>query len=201
MSSDMRRNAPAAARNRDPILGILQQQLPDRGLILEVASGTGEHVVHFAAAMPRLTFQPTDPSPEARSSTDAWVEAMGLPNVRPAIELDVTTPAWPIDEAAGVICINMIHIAPWAAAEGLLRGASGILPVGGPLMLYGPFKEGGRHTAPGNEAFDQDLRMRNPAWGVRDINEVAELAASIDFLAPQIERMPANNLILVFRKR
>ena len=200
MSSDMRRNAPAAARNRDPILVTLRHHLPQRGLILEVASGTGEHVVHFATAMPGLTFQPSDPSPEARSSTDAWVHAMGLSNVRAAVELDVTQPVWPIDEAAGLICINMIHITPWAAAEGLFRGASNVLAAGGPLVLYGPFREGGRHTAPSNEAFDKDLRMRNPAWGVRDIEEVAELAATVGFLAPEIVRMPANNLILVFHK-
>ena len=200
MVSDVRRNAPAAARNRDPILGILRRHLPELGLILEVASGTGEHVVHFAAAMPGLTFQPSDPPAEARSSTDAWVREMRLPNVRAAIELDVTPAAWPIDEAAGLICINMIHIAPWPATEGMLRGASSVLPAGGPLVLYGPFREGGRHTALSNQAFDKDLRLRNPNWGMRGIEDVAQLASSMGFSAPEIEHMPANNLVLVFCK-
>ncbi len=200
MDSDLRRSAPAATRNRDPILAILRHHLPERGLILEVASGTGEHVVHFAAAMPNLTFQPSDPVHEARSSTDAWVRAMGLTNVREAIEIDATAAVWPIDAAAAIICINMIHIAPWSATEGLLRGASRLLSAGGPLVLYGPFREGGRHTAASNQAFDSDLRLRNPEWGVRDLEAVERLASSVGFSAPEIERMPANNLVLVLRK-
>lgn len=201
MENDPRRSAPAASRNRDPILATLRKHLPGRGLILEVASGTGEHIVHFAAAMPALTFQPSDPTLEARASTDAWVRATGLTNVRAAIELDATATVWPIEAAEAIVCINMIHIAPWAATVGLLHGASRILPAEAPLALYGPFREGGRHTAPGNRAFDSDLRLRNPDWGVRDLDEVSEVASSVGFAAPEIERLPANNLVLVFRRQ
>jgi hypothetical protein len=150
MSLDPRRFAPAAARNRDPILAVLRQHLPRHGLVLEVASGTGEHVAHFAAGMPALTFQPSDPDPEARASIDAWVKALGLSNVRRSIDLDVAAADWPIEKADAVICINMIHIAPWRTAVGLVRGAAYVLDVCELLMLYGPFREGGQHTAPSN---------------------------------------------------
>ena len=201
MTADTRLHAPATARNREPILEVLRRHLPPRGLVLEVASGSGEHTAHFAPAFPELIFQPSDPDSEARASIDAWAAAFGLANVRPAIVLDATAEAWPIEAADAVLCINMIHIAPWAAAEGLVRGAARVLPPGGVLYLYGPFKRDGCHTAPSNEAFDRSLRLQNPDWGVRDLETVAALAEGHGFARPVIEQMPANNLSLVFRLR
>lgn len=197
---DPRRFAPAAARNRDPILDALRRHLPASGLVLELASGSGEHAIHFAAALPGLTFQPSDPQPEARASIDAWVTETGLPNIRPALAIDAADPGWPVTAADAVVCINMIHIAPWAATEGLLRGAAAILPPGGALILYGPYRRGGAHTAPSNADFDADLRARNPAWGVRDLEAVAALAAEHGFGPPAVAEMPANNLTVVFRR-
>jgi len=198
--SDPRRFAPAAARNRDAILDVLRRHLPASGLVLELASGSGEHAIHFAAALPDLTFQPSDPLPEARASIDAWVTETGLPNIRPALAIDAAAPGWPVTAADAVLCINMIHISPWAATEGLLRGAAAILPPGGPLILYGPYRRGGAHTAPSNAAFDADLRARNPAWGVRDLEAVAALAAEHGFGPPAVAEMPANNLTVTFRR-
>jgi SAM-dependent methyltransferase len=197
---DARRVAPAVARNRDAILAVLEKRLPECGLVLEVASGTGEHVVHFARSLgPDLIFQPSDPEPEARASIDAWRAAAGVANVLPAIELDAASPEWPLAQADAVVCINMIHISPWRATEGLMRGAARILRPGGLLYLYGPYRREGRHTAPSNASFDADLRRQNPAWGVRDIETVIELAAANGFKSPEIEQMPANNLSLCFR--
>ncbi|MBR0682711.1 DUF938 domain-containing protein [Roseomonas eburnea] len=196
--TDPRRFAPAAARNRDPILAVLRGCLPARGLVLEIASGSGEHAVHFAAAFPSLMFQPSDPDAAARASIDAW--ASGVTNLRPALALDAAAAEWPIAAADAVLCINMIHIAPWSACEGLMRGAAAILPAGAPLVLYGPYRRGGRHTAPSNAAFDADLRARNPAWGVRDLEEVAALAVASGFGATEVTEMPANNLVVVFRR-
>lgn len=196
----MKREAPAAARNRQPILDVLQPRLPKEGLVLEIASGTGEHVVHYAAARPALTFQPSDPDAGARASVDDWVRTLGLANVRPALEVDVTRSAWPVERADAVLCCNMIHIAPWEAAVGLIAGASRLLPPGGLLFLYGPYRRGGRHTAPSNEAFDSDLKRRNPAWGVRDLESVIERADAQGFSAPDIIEMPANNLSLLFNR-
>jgi SAM-dependent methyltransferase len=200
MNDDPRLYAPAAARNRQPILDVLRRHLPPKGLILEVACGSGEHVVHYAQACPHLTFQPSDPDIRHRASADAWAAARGLGNVRPAIDLDAAADAWPVAAAAAVLNCNMIHIAPWAAGQGLVRGAARILPPGGLLYLYGPYKRGGRHTAPSNEAFDASLRAENPLWGVRDLEAVADLAAAAGFGGPEIVDMPANNLSLVFRK-
>jgi len=196
----MKREAPAAARNRQPILEVLRTRLPDRGLVLEVASGTGEHAVHFAAALPGLDFQPSDPDADARASIDAWRADSGLPNLRPALALDAAAPAWPIEAADAILCCNMIHISPWASAVGLVGGAGRILPPGGLLYLYGPYRREGRHTAPSNEAFDADLKRRNPAWGVRDLEAVAALAAAAGLAGPEVVQMPANNLSVVFRK-
>jgi SAM-dependent methyltransferase len=201
MTADARHYAPAAARNRAPILEVLQRHLPSRGLVLEVASGSGEHTAHFATAFPDLVFQPSDPDPRALASIDAWAAALGLSNVRPAIALDATAEVWPIDAADAVLCINMIHIAPWAAAVGLMRGAARVLPKGGVLYLYGPFRREGRHTAPSNAAFDRSLRLQNPDWGVRDLEAVVVLAGAQGFAQPTVEAMPANNLSLVFRKQ
>jgi SAM-dependent methyltransferase len=200
MSHDRRLYFAAAARNRQPILDVLQEHLPPRGLALEVASGSGEHVVHFAQACPDLVFQPSDPDPAHRASIDAWTAALGLANVRPAIDLDAMAPTWPVAAANAVLCSNMIHIAPWGATVGLVRGAGRIVPPGGVLYLYGPYRRGGRHTAPSNAAFDASLRAQNTAWGVRDLEAVADLAAAEGFAAPIVVEMPANNLSLVLRK-
>ncbi len=196
----MKRQAPAAARNRQPILEVLLPRLPAEGLILEVASGSGEHAMHFAAALPNLVFQPSDPDPDARASIDDWIATGGLANIHPALALDAAAPAWPIERAAAVLCCNMIHISPWSSAVGLMAGAGRIVPAGGLLYLYGPYRRNGQHTAPSNEAFDRDLRSRNPAWGVRDLEAVTELAVAEGFAAPEIVEMPANNLSLVFRR-
>lgn len=196
----MKRQAPAAARNRQPILDVLQARLPREGLVLEVASGTGEHIVHYATARPELTFQPSDPDVDARASVDDWVRTLGLANVRPALEIDVTARTWPVERADAVLCCNMIHIAPWEAAVGLVAGAARVLSPGGLFFLYGPYRQGGRHTAPSNEAFDADLKRRKPAWGVRDIEAVIDLAGAQGFSTPEIVEMPANNLSLLFNR-
>jgi SAM-dependent methyltransferase len=200
MSRDARLHAPATLRNRQPILEVLAPHLPRSGLILEVASGSGEHVVHFARAHPHLAFQPSDPDAGHRASTDAWAAALGLANVRPAIALDAAAEAWPVETADAVLAINMVHIAPWAAAVGLMRGAARVLPPGGVLYLYGAYKVDGQHTAPSNEAFDASLRAQDPAWGVRDLEAVVAVAGAHGLPAPIVEQMPANNLSLVFRK-
>ena len=197
MTDDARIFAPSAARNRDPILQGLRRHLPPSGTVLEVASGSGEHVVHFAASLPGLTWQPTDPQPDRRASIDRW--AAGHPTVMPALALDATGD-WPIQHADVVLCINMIHIAPWQAAEGLVAGAARILPSGGLLALYGPFRRAGLPIEPGNAAFDADLRTRNPAWGLRELEVVASLAAGAGFGPPVIDPMPANNLLVLFRR-
>lgn len=198
--TDHRQQAPAATRNRDPILAVLRRVLPQTGTVLEIASGSGEHSVHFARALPGLVFQPSDPNPEARLSIAAWAADSGLANLRPPLALDAASPSWDVTAADAVLCINMIHISPWAATEGLIRGAAGILPPGGPLYLYGPYRRAGVVTAPSNEAFDQDLRRRDPAWGLRDLEAVAALAAAAGFSGPAVTAMPANNLSVVFRR-
>lgn len=196
----MRREAPAAARNRDPILEVLRQHLPQKGLVLEFASGTGEHVVHFASALPALSFQPSDPNANARASIDDWAKTLGLANVAPALPLDASAAAWPVAGVTAILCINMIHISPWAATEGLLAGAGRALPPGGVLFLYGPYRRAGHPTAPGNETFDRDLRARDPAWGLRALEDVAALAARHGLGPPEVIEMPANNLSVVFRR-
>jgi len=191
--------SPAAARNRAPILDVLRRVLPARGLVLEIASGSGEHVVYFAAALAQLTWQPTDPDPEALTSIAAYRAAARLPNLLPPLALDASAPIWPVTHADAIVAINMIHIAPWAAAEGLMAGAERLMaPV---LVLYGPFREGGRHTAPSNAAFDESLRARNREWGVRDLDEVAALASRHGLMLHERIAMPANNLSVVFRRR
>ena len=197
---DSRQYAPAASRNRGPILDVLRPILPSSGLVLEVASGTGEHVVHFARAFPMLEWQPSEPSREARQSIDAWIAAEGTDNVHPPLDLDVASDSWPVDHAAAVVCINMIHISPWAATEGLMRGASRILDPGAPLYLYGPFRRAAKPIEPSNAAFDEDLRSRDPRWGLRDLDEVAACASSHGFNPDGVVEMPANNLSVIFRR-
>ena len=194
-------SSPAVARNRDFILAVLRRALPGRGTVVEIASGSGEHAVHFAAALPQLTWQPTDPDPEARDSIAAYRAAAQLPNLLPPLALDAMSPTWPVTQADDMVAINMIHIAPWAAAEGLIAGAERLLSAGGVLFLYGPFCEHGRHTAPSNAAFDESLRARNREWGVRDLDEVAALASRHGFALEERVATPANNLSVVFRRR
>lgn len=204
MMNDARQYAPAAARNRDPICAVLRRVLPATGLVLEVASGSGEHAVHFAAAFPALTFQPSDPDPAALESIAAWRAVAGLDNLLPPIALDVAEAAWPLppssQAADALICINMVHISPWESTIGLMRGAAILLPPQAPLYLYGPYRRGGAHTAASNAAFDAELRRRNPAWGLRDMEEVIALGAAAGFDPPQVIDMPANNFSLVFRR-
>jgi hypothetical protein len=199
--SDARQHAPATARNAEPILAILREVLPASGTVLEIASGTGEHAVHFARALPALTWQPSDPSPEARASIAAWTAEQARPNVLPPLALDAALADWPIDRADAVVCINMVHISPWAATEGLIRAAAMILPLGGPLVLYGPYHRAGRALEPSNAAFDADHRRRNPAWGLRLLEDVVELAAGRGLALERVVEMPANNLSVVLRRR
>lgn len=194
-----RQTAPAVARNRDAILAVLRGILPQTGLVLEIASGTGEHAVHFAKHFADLTFQPSDPDPFARKNIAAWIAAENLKNVAPPLALDASAPDWPIARADALLCINMVHISPWAATLGLFAQARRILPAGAPLYLYGAYKCGGAHTAPSNVAFDNWLRAQNPEFGVRDLEALVETAAQHGFGPPEIIEMPANNLSLIFR--
>ncbi len=198
--SDTRLRAPAVARNRNAILDVLRRVLPSRGLVLEIASGSGEHAAHFAAAFPDLVFQPSDPDPKARASIDAWSASSGLENIRPALALDAARAPWPLARADAVLCINMTHISPFSATEGLLRQAGEILPSGAMLYLYGPYMREGVETAESNLAFDAWLRAHNPQWGLRDLGAVAALARESGFLAPEIVEMPANNVSAIFRR-
>lgn len=195
-----RRFAPAATRNRDPILAVLRPLLPAAGTVLELASGTGEHIVHFTRALPHLTWQPSDPSPDARASIAAWIAAEALANVRPPLDLDASAPVWPLGTVDAILCINMIHISPWAATEGLMRGAGAHLVPGGLLYLYGPYRRADVPTAPSNEAFDADLRSRDPRWGLRDLETVREIAAAHGLRFETIAEMPVNNLSVIFHK-
>jgi hypothetical protein len=193
---DPRRHAPAAERNREPILSVLRDRFPSRGIVLEIASGTGQHVAHFARALPALDWQPSELDPQAHGSIDAWT--VGLHNVRPAVTLDVTSPSWGLPVYDAIFNANMIHIAPWEACVGILRGAREHLRAGGILALYGPFKVGGQHTAPSNASFDASLRQRDPQWGIRDLEAVASLADDHQLGLRERVEMPANNQMLIF---
>jgi hypothetical protein len=192
--------APAAERNRQPILDVLRRVLPPAGLVLEVASGTGQHAIFFSEYLPDLQWQPTDASSEALQSIGAWVDETARENLLPPLELDVRSPQWPVTKAEALVCINMIHISPWEATEGLFQGASKLLTGGAPLVTYGPYRLHGEHTAPSNEAFDQSLRSRNARWGVRDIDELSELAGQTGFALQERVGMPANNMTLVWTR-
>ena len=198
--SDARRSAPHVARNAAPIAEVLRGILPARGLVLEIASGSGEHAVHFAREFPALSFQPSDPEPAALRSIDAWRAEAGLTNLLPALALDVRAAEWPIAAADAILCINMIHISPWAATEGLMRGAGRLLAPGALLYLYGPYRQAGVETAPSNEAFDESLRARDPEWGLRDLEHVVAEAGANGLRLDRIVAMPANNLSVVLRK-
>ena len=203
-SVDAKQYAPAAERNAGAICEVLGRCLPTSGTILEIGSGTGQHVVAFAAAYPELIWQPSDPDPELRASIAAWIAAAGLANVRPPLDLDVTVEGWEraVDGSlAGMVCINLLHIAPWAACKGLMAGARALLGPGAPLFLYGPFRQGGRHTAPSNARFDRYLRAYDPAWGVRDLEAVVQCAADHGLEPVDAVPMPAANLSVILRRQ
>ncbi len=196
-----KRHAPATARNREAIAHILGDVLPSSGLVLEIASGSGEHVVHFAQHFPARRWQPSDPDPAALASIAAWAQDTGLDNLAPAIRIDAADPdGWPLTQADAILCINMVHISPWEATLGLLRGAAALLPAGGPLYLYGPYLQDGIETAPSNLAFDRSLRARDPAWGLRRVHDVEAAARAHGLDLETIVPMPANNLSLIFRR-
>ncbi len=190
----------SSERNKDPILDVLKAVMPKTGLILEIASGTGQHAVHFAAALPGIVWQPSDIDPELRASVSAWRDEAALQNLLEPIHLDVTADPWPVRDAAAMVCTNMIHIAPWEACIGLLDGAGRILPEGGILYMYGPYKVGGKHTAPSNEQFDQSLRARDALWGIRNLDDVALEARRRGLHLIKTQKMPANNFSVIYRK-
>ena len=194
-----KRHAPATLRNRDAILAVLREALPSSGLVLEVASGSGEHAVHFAAALPALDWQPSDPDPAALASIEAWRGEADLANLRAPIVLDAAAD-WPIDRADAVLCINMTHISPWEATVGLFRGGAALLSSGAPLILYGPYFHADVAPAPSNVEFDASLRARDPRWGIRALEDVAALATAQGFALDSVQAMPANNLTLIFRR-
>jgi len=198
---DSRGFAPATGRNRDPILGVLARVVPAGARVLEIGSGTGEHAVYFAARLPGVTWQPSDPTADSRASIDAWRAHEKVDNVAPATDLDVTQRPWPVDRYDAIVCINMIHISPWCSTEALLSEAPSHLEPRGVLYLYGPYMRDGAHTAESNEAFDRSLRARNPSWGVRELGEVVRLAEKRGFRLDELVEMPANNLSVVLRLR
>jgi len=195
-----KRFAPATERNRDAIVAVLRDALPSAGLVLEVASGSGEHAVHFAVSFPALVWQPTDPDPAAIASIAAWREEAALPNLHPPIMLDAADD-WPLARADAILCINMIHIAPWDATLGLFKGAGQTLPPGGLLYLYGPYARADMETAPSNRAFDASLKARDPRWGLRSVEDVVAAADAAGLAFDRLIDMPANNLSLLFRRR
>ncbi|HBL58266.1 MAG TPA: SAM-dependent methyltransferase, partial [Cyanobacteria bacterium UBA8803] len=214
---DLRQYAPATQRNREPILDVLQRVLPPKGTILEISSGTGEHAVFFAPRLSPRKWLPSDPNPQARSSIAAWRASQPADNLYPPLDIDVCTPVWPVEQGTSgewlseldfqtspivaIANINMIHISPWSACLGLIAGASRILPPGGILYLYGPFKRDGQHTAPSNAAFDESLQAANPDWGVRNLNDVVAAAQAQHLTLSDIYQMPANNLSVVFQRQ
>ena len=198
--SEDKRHAPATLRNRDAIAAVLADWLPVTGKILEIASGSGEHIVHFAPAFPRLDWQPSDPDPAGLASIAAYRAEAGLGNIAPPLALDAATSEWPVGRADAILCINMVHISPWEATLGLFAGAARLQGPGAPLVLYGPYIEPGVAAADSNLAFDASLRGRNPAWGLRDIDDVKAVAADAGFAFAERRAMPANNLMLLFRR-
>jgi hypothetical protein len=196
----MRRSAPAALRNREPIAEVLQEWLPEHGLVLEIASGTGEHATYFAERFPVLEWQPSDVHPDALTSIAAWHADSALKNLRPPLIVDATSADWPIGSADAVLSINMVHISPWASALGLLAGSARLLPPGAPLILYGPWLKDDVLTAPSNTAFDADLKRRDPQWGLRRVEDFTAAAEERGFSLEATQAMPANNLMLLLRR-
>ncbi|BAU15000.1 hypothetical protein LEP3755_55560 [Leptolyngbya sp. NIES-3755] len=204
MNPSDRQFAPATQRNREPILEVLREVLPPTGTVLEISSGTGEHAVFFAPRLAPRKWQPSDPNPIALASIAAWREVEPAENLAPPIEIDARDPVWRIEvqneKITAIVNINMIHISPWSACLGLMAGANRILPSGGILYLYGPYKQGGIHTAPSNEMFDESLQLQNPAWGVRNLEDVVTAAEHQKLALLKVVAMPANNLSVVFQK-
>lgn len=200
--SDSRLHSPACERNREPILRVLEDVLPPTGTVLEIASGTGQHAAFFAPRLPQLRWQPSDRDAPSLASIEAWRLAEGAPNLCPPIALDVLSRPWPIDAADAIFNANMIHISPWETCLALFDEGARILGhEGAPVVLYGPYKQGGAHTAESNAAFDASLRARDPRWGVRDLGDVKSVADERGFTLEQVVAMPANNLSVVFRRR
>jgi hypothetical protein len=193
--------SPAAERNKQPLAAVLARALPVSGLVLEVASGTGQHAEHFARTFPTLTWQPTEADGDMLAALCERVQCAALPNLLAPIMFDVHDAQPPVAAAAAVVCSNMIHIAPWSACAALLAHAKVLLPPRSPLVLYGPFKRAGAHTAPSNAAFDVDLRRRNSQWGLRDLDEVVELAREHAIKLVELVAMPANNFTLVLKRQ
>jgi hypothetical protein len=198
LGTDVRRQAPAAARNVGPIGDVLMDWLPSEGLVLEIASGTGEHALAFAMRFPNLDWQPSDPDPQALASIAAW-QGEGPANLFPPVQLDVCEDDWPVGEADAMLCINMVHISPWETSLGLLDGAARLLPHGAPLILYGPWLEDGVDTAPSNLAFNQNLKARDPRWGLRQVEDFTAEAALRGFVPAGRRAMPSNNIMLRFK--
>jgi SAM-dependent methyltransferase len=196
--------SPAAERNREPILQALRHLLPPRGLALEIASGTGQHVAHFAAGLPGWVWQPSDAQPDAFESIEGWCAQAGGGRVNPPIQINVMASPWPGSDSPfaqpfdAIFCANMLHISPWATCAALMQGAARYLAPAGLLLVYGPFLEAGQPTAPGNQDFDQSLRQRDPSWGIRQLDDVAQVANHVGLRMRQRLPMPANNLLLVF---
>ncbi len=196
-----RRSAPAALRNREPIADVLCGWLPKSGLVLEIASGTGEHAVFLAERFPQLQWQPSDLNADALSSIEAWRKESELPNIHSPLSIDAAAPDWPIAQANAVLSINMVHISPWTSAKGLLDGAARLLAPGAPLILYGPWLKDDIEAAPSNLAFDADLKARDSRWGLRRVEDFTTAADERDFTLEATQQMPANNLMLLFRRR
>lgn len=192
-----RKHAPATLRNREAIAAVLAEALPETGLVLEVASGSGEHCAFFAECFPALRWQPSDPEPSALTSIASWCE--GLANVAPPLAIDAGAADWPVERADALLCVNMVHISLWEATLGLLGGAARVLAEGAPLILYGPYRRAEVPTAPSNEAFDASLRARDPRWGLRDTAEVTAAAAARGLAFERLVEMPANNIMLIYR--
>ncbi len=198
---EARRHAPATLRNRDAIADVLRDHLPATGTVLEIASGSGEHIVHFAQAFPHLVWQPSDCEPAALASIAAWAAQAGASNVRPPLSINAAQPGWPLKRADAIVCINMVHISPWDATVGLFKGCAQAFDEEAPIILYGPYVEEGVETAVSNLAFDKSLKARNPAWGLRHLDDMDRVASDQGFARSSRHAMPANNLTLVYRKR
>ncbi len=199
-TGEAKRFAPATVRNREAIAEVLGGILPDKGMVLEIASGTGEHLVYFARVFPHLDWQPSDYDDAGLASIAVWSDEAGLPNILPPVRIDALASDWPISRADAMLCINMIHISPWEATAGLMTGAGRVLATGAPLYLYGPYRQHGVPLAEGNASFDASLTERNPDWGLRYVEDVAAAALQAGLRLEHIIPMPANNLSLVFRK-
>lgn len=197
---DAQKHAPATLRNRDAIVAVLQDVLPDTGTVLEIASGTGEHAVYFGEKFPDMTWQPSDPDPEGCRSIAAWTKRAGASNVLPPLQLDALDPAWDIAKSAAILCINMVHIAPWEASIGLFDKATKLLEPGSTFFLYGPYFQGDAPTAQGNRDFDHSLKSRDLRWGIREVDDMDALAQKNGFTRTDLIEMPANNLSLLYRR-